>query len=70
MWFKVISLFVGSIIALMMTRQRIYELRKKDKSYMEPMMIGFEWCVVVAFGTGTILLFWKTIAILSAALTT
>jgi len=45
MWIKIIALLVGSIIAFMVTRQRVFELRHRRTNHMEPILLGGEWCI-------------------------
>jgi len=45
MWIQIIALLVGSTVAFMVTRQRVFELRHRRTDYMEPLLFCGEWCI-------------------------
>ena len=69
MWIRIIALLVGSTIAFMVTRQRVFELRHRRTDHMEPLLLGGEWCIAGGICILALYLLFKAIYLLFRAVT-
>ena len=69
MWIRIIALLVGSTIAFMVTRQRVFELRHRRTDHMEPLLLVGEWCIAGDICILALYLLFKAIYLLFRAVT-